>query len=162
MDIEQIIAKIKAGPNDITLYSAATKQLIENFEAKFDLMLPPDFKQFYSFSNGFESAEDMFRLIPLEELMDDWRAKGMNKGQFYFCEYLIYCDMWGVNFGVNKQSGYSIFYPASDDRRLFMTDSLVEFLDCFLKAGVYGKDGLYDWSNSGLTILKSDTGASLA
>jgi hypothetical protein len=155
MDIEQIIARIKAGPNDITLYPAATKQLFKTFEARFDLVLPPDFKRLYSFSNGFESEEDMFRLIPLEELMHDWRAKEMGYSKFYFCEYLVYCDMWGIDLSSSEQLSYSIFYPVSEGRRLFMTNSLAEFLSRFLEAGVYGKGGLYDWSNSGLSILKS-------
>jgi hypothetical protein len=150
MDIEQVIARIQTAPNDITLYPPATRQLFETFEAKTNLVLPPDFKNFYSFSNGFESAEDIFRLIPLEELMDDWDSENRVSGQFYFSEYLIYSDLWGVDLGVNGQPGYSIFYPTSDNQKLFMTNSLSEFLGCFLRAGVYGEGGLYDWSNSGL------------
>ncbi|MDJ0368101.1 hypothetical protein QMK33_23430 [Hymenobacter sp. H14-R3] len=89
MDIEQIIARIKDGPNDITLYPAATEPLFAAFEAKASLVLPPDFKRLYYFTNGFEAVEDLFRVVPLEELMDDWHSENRIAGQFYFAEYLI-------------------------------------------------------------------------
>jgi hypothetical protein len=148
MDIEQVIARIKAGPNDITLYPGATEKLLKYFEEAMKVILPPDIKEFYSFSNGFESDEDLFRMIPLEEIMEDWRCKADGDGQFYFSEYLIYSDLWGIDLNVNQKACYYIFYSVSEQQKLPMTDSLANFLDCFLKSGVYGKDGLYDWVNS--------------
>ncbi|MHB8207209.1 SMI1/KNR4 family protein [Mucilaginibacter sp.] len=41
---------------------------IENFEKELNLILPDEIKQFYKFSNGFESAEDIFRIIDFEEI----------------------------------------------------------------------------------------------
>ena len=149
-----MIARIKAGPNDITLYPAAGEQLLNAFETKAGFLLPPDFKRFYSFSNGFLSDEDLFRIIPLEELMDNWHSENRSFGQFYFAEYLIYSDLWGVDVGTNNQPCYSIFYPDLEERKLFMTDSFAEFLNRFLTSGVYGQNGLYDWSNSNLEALK--------
>jgi len=154
MNIEQIIARIRAGPNDIKLYPAATQSLLEYFEDKAKLVLPLDFKALYSFSNGFESAEDLFRIIPLDELMDDWHGENRVNGQFHFAEYLIYSDLWGVRLGEEGKGNYSIYYPESKQRKLFMTSSLAEFLGCFLNAGIYGKDGLYDWSRKNLPVLK--------
>jgi len=155
MNIEQIIARIEAGPNDIKLYPAATQSLLESFEDKAKLVLPLDFKALYSFSNGFESAEDLFRIIPLDELMDDWHSENRVGKQFYFAEYLIYSDLWGVRLGEEGKDDYSIYYPDSEQRKLFMTSSLAEFLGCFLDAGIYGENGLYDWSHRSLPILKS-------
>lgn len=149
MNIEQIIARIKAGPNDIKLYPAATQALLESFEYEAKLVLPLNFKTLYSFNNGFESAEDLFRIIPLDELMDSWRNEKRADGQFYFAEYLIYSDLWGVKLGEERKDDYSIYYPESEQRKLFMTSSLAEFLSCFLDAGIY------DWSHRNLPILKS-------
>ncbi|MDO7883844.1 SMI1/KNR4 family protein [Hymenobacter cheonanensis] len=153
MNIEQIITRIKNGPNDITLYPAATQQLFDTFEAKTRLVLPHDFKCFYSFSNGFQSDEDLFRIIPLEEIMDDWRCATKTNNQCYFAEYLIYSDLWGVEAGFDESSPYSIFYPYSEERKLLMTHSLAEFLERFLLAGIYGTAGLNDWSNDSLPLL---------
>lgn len=155
MNIEQIIARIKAGPNDIRLYPAATQSLLESFEDKANLVLPLDFKALYSFSNGLESAEDLFRIIPLDELMDDWHREDRADGQFYFAEYLFYSDLWGVKLGQEGKDDYLIYYPESEQRKLFMTNSLAEFLSRFLDAGIYGKNGLYDWSHRNVPILKS-------
>ena len=153
--MEQIITRIKAGPNDIKCYPAATQSLLESFEDKAKLVLPLDFKALYSFSNGFESAEDLFRIIPLDELMDDWHGENRVNGQFHFAEYLIYSDLWGVKLGEEGKDDYSIYYPALEHRNLFMTSSLAEFLDCFLDAGIYGKNGLYNWSHRNRPVLKS-------
>lgn len=154
MNIEQIIARIKVGPNDIKLYPAATQSLLDSFEDEAKSVLPMDFKTLYSFSNGFESAEDLFRIIPLDELMDSWRSENRADGQFYFAEYLIYSDLWGVKLGEERKDDYSIYYPESEQRKLFMTSSLAEFLSCFLDAGIYGKNGLYDWLHRNIHILK--------
>jgi len=67
-DIIQIIDenKVQLG---ITLYEPACDYNIENFEEELHIKLPDDIKTFYRFCNGFESEEDMFRIIPLEEIL---------------------------------------------------------------------------------------------
>jgi hypothetical protein len=51
---------------DITLYRPATDRDLIDFEGKLKCPLPDDMKALYRFCNGFESAEDIFRIIPME------------------------------------------------------------------------------------------------
>ena len=67
MEIDQIVAAIKAGPNDIALHSGAPPQLLTTFQSETGIQLPEDVKRFYQLYNGFESAEDLFRIIPIDE-----------------------------------------------------------------------------------------------
>ncbi|MET4106119.1 SMI1/KNR4 family protein [Hymenobacter sp. UYP22] len=138
MDIYEVLSTLKANLNqtDITLYPGASEQLIQQFEQEMNLVLPTDFKVFYSFCNGFESEEDMFRMIPLEEILE--RKQEFEPRQFYIAEYLIYCDMWEVELTTNP-SIYRIHSGVT------LTDSLVVFLNRFLQGGVFEATGLYNW-----------------
>jgi len=151
VDIEQIITRIKDGPNDITICKGAAESTLWWFERQMRVVLPDDFKKLYRFSDGFESAEDAFRILPLSEIFDNrcekWRS-GLPAKRFYFAEYLQYCDMWSVEMPDDKQVGYSIFCPTRNDENIVLTSSLVEFLNCFLAKGVFGENGLYDWGDA--------------
>ncbi|MBW3129398.1 SMI1/KNR4 family protein [Hymenobacter profundi] len=140
MTIHGLLSTLKANlsQTDITLYPGASKQLIQQFEQEMSLTLPADFKAFYSFCNGFESAEDMFRIIPLEEILEQKRE--FEPQQFYVAEYLTYCDIWEVEL-TSQSSGYQIHHM-----NVALTDSLATFIDRFLRDGVYTKNGgLLDW-----------------
>jgi hypothetical protein len=71
--IADIITKIENNKDrlGITLYPKATTSDISAFENNKSLRLPGDLREFYSFSNGFESSEDMFRIIPLNEIIEN-------------------------------------------------------------------------------------------
>jgi hypothetical protein len=96
MDIYEVLSTLKANlsQTDITLYPGASEQLIQQFEQEMRLVLPTDFKTFYSFCNGFHSAEDEFQMIPLEEIL--YKKSELKPNQFYLAEYLFYCDLWEV------------------------------------------------------------------
>jgi hypothetical protein len=140
MTIHEVLSTLKANldQTDITLYPGASEQLIQQFEQEMKLVLPADFKTFYTFCNGFESAEDMFRIIPLEEMLE-YRAKLPDK-QFYLAEYLLYCGMWEVEIGIPVSDSYQIC-----DRGVILTNSLAVFVGRFLQGGVFEKQGLYHW-----------------
>ncbi len=125
----------------IHLNNSASDAEIDNFEQK-KFFLPDDFKLLYKFSNGFETDEDLFRLIPLDEVLnnkdDDYLISNIS---FHFTEYMIYCDMWSVDINVGNKNDYRI-YNKTDDT-VFLTNSIAEFLLIFVKKGVY--DGLYQW-----------------
>jgi hypothetical protein len=146
MNIHDVIAAIKAGPNDITPYPGATQELIDEFEKQAGFKLPADLRTFYQSCNGFESAEDLFRIIPLDEALET-RARDMleyrlRPNQFYIAEYLIYCDMWTIEIELDQPNIYRITHDPAPNA---ITHSFSEFLLRFLKGGVFEEGGLYKW-----------------
>ena len=127
--------------HDITLYPPATDRDLTEFEGKLKCPLPDDMKALYRFCNGFESAEDVFRIIPLKEIAD--RLSQYKPNCFHFAEYMIYCDMWEIEINPSNPNEYWISNRGKAIRLL--TKSLTEFLDRFLAKGVFGDGGLYTW-----------------
>jgi hypothetical protein len=113
---------------EITLYSPASRQDLINFEHQLHCPLPDDIKAFYLFCNGFESAEDLFRIIPLDEICEQLSRYGPNR--FAFAEYLVYCDTWEIEINPSNPAEYWISNQGKGFRPL--TKSLSEFLDRFL------------------------------
>jgi hypothetical protein len=143
MVIKEIIEHLSTNLSyyDITLYPPASGQELDNFEHQLNCPLPDDFKALYLFCNGFESAEDLFRIIPLEEITDQLSRYKPNS--FAFAEYLIYCDMWDIEINPSNPNEYWISNQGKAFRLL--TKSMAEFLDRFLAKGVFGEGGLYTW-----------------
>lgn len=125
----------------IKLNKQATKSEIDFFENS-KIKLPQDFKTLYNFSNGFETDEDLFRLIPLNEIIyngnDDYCT---SETSFHFTEYMIYSDMWTVEINLNDIENYKVYNKA--DNIVYLTNSLAEFFCVFINKGIY--DGLYQW-----------------
>lgn len=139
-EIVELIAK-KNLENGIDIFPPATSFAISSFEKQIGFSLPKSFKDFYSICNGFGCNEDVFNIIPLEEIRRYPQDYGKN--WFYFAEYMIYADMWGLRFTTSGQ--YEIFngsYPT-----IVMTSSLIEFLNKFLSGNVFDPGGLYDWQD---------------
>jgi hypothetical protein len=126
---------------DITLYPPATDSDLIDFKGKLKWTLPDDMKTLYRFCNGFESAEDLFRIIPLEEITD--RLSEYKLNCFHFAEYMIYCDMWQIEINPSNANEYWISNQGKTFRLL--TQSLAEFLGRFLAKGVFEDGGLYTW-----------------
>lgn len=140
-DVLQFI-KNNAFKVGIQLNKPATNHEIETFE-KQKTKLPADFKMLYTFSNGFETDHDQFRLIPLDEAAEDRLNKSylISKRSFHFTEYMIYSDMWSVDVSHTNVNEYKIYNKA--ETVVYLTNSLAEFLCVFINKGVY--DGLYEW-----------------
>jgi hypothetical protein len=154
--ITDIITKIQRDKIDlgITLYDKASLSDISSFEQTMSLTLPDDIKTFYSFCNGFESAEDMFRIIPLNEIIE-YKSNGgdtylVEKKDFYIAEYMIYCDMWTLSVSEQNNNEYYIYNKV--DNVITLTHSFAEFLDVFLTDGVF--NGLYNWREKIESTLK--------
>ncbi len=124
----------------ITLYSAATIEQIEYIEKLLNITPPDDLKTFYRFSNGFESAEDLFRIIPLEEL-----SRNEEEGFYNIAEYMTYSDIWYIEINPDDNNDYIIFNKTGSGKVLNLTSSFAEFLSRFLAGGVFEKEGLYAW-----------------
>jgi hypothetical protein len=126
----------------IELNKPATQIEVENFETQ-KVELPDDFKLLYKFSNGFETDHDLFRLIPLEEIIENGLDKSylISDTSFHFTEYMIYSDMWSVDVNKDNINSYRIYNKT--DTVVFLTNSLAEFFCVFINEGIY--DGLYGW-----------------
>ncbi|WP_431293972.1 SMI1/KNR4 family protein [Pedobacter sp. P26] len=144
--ITDIIVRIKAEKEElgITLYAPASSTEISDFENSIGIKLPDDLVKFYSFSNGFESGEDMFRVIPLDEIIDNIEQPdtyAVEQNDFHFAEYLIYSDMWTININPVDRNDYHIYNKV--ENVITLTNSFPKFLETFLTSGVF--DGLYTW-----------------
>ena len=146
MTIEDVISRINADKDvlGITLYDGATYNDIKWFEQFQNLMLPNEVKIFYSFCNGFESEEDMFRIIPLSEAAE--HVNNLKANQYYIAEYMIYCDAWILEFDQENPENYSIVSVRRNGEYLTLTHSFIEFLTYFLNGGVFEENGLYEWA----------------
>ncbi len=148
--IEEIIARIQRDKEHlgITLFEPASEADISSFEHKMQIKLPDDLKTFYRFCNGFESHEDMFRIIPLDEIWDN-RLTGRDVSnedgnRFDFAEYMIYGDVWLINIDQQDCNNYSIHNFNS--HFITLSNSFTEFLDVFFIGGLF--EGLYEWTKA--------------
>lgn len=142
-NIHDVIKNIQANKEKlgITLNTGASIPEIENFEQAMKLKLPTDLRTFYEFSDGFYSKEDMFNIIPLNEIIEQhFKFKVSRPNGFDFAEYMIYCDMWTISID-NESDKYSIYNIANTV--ITLTDSFSEFLGMFMEGGVF--DGLDNW-----------------
>ena len=141
MTIGEIISLIELNKAEygITLYPPASPSALIEFENRLKIKLPDDIAEFYRFANGFESGEDMFRIIPLDEILRN--ADRYDDNAFYIAEYMTYCDMWEIVIDpVNSR--YKIQDSSS---KTVLTNSFSDFLGHFLQGGVFEDNGLYDW-----------------
>jgi SMI1 / KNR4 family (SUKH-1) len=137
------LLKIYNGPLGLKLHNGAKEELISKVEAIYGITLPDDFKILYRFTDGFETDEDMFNMIPLEEIIE---TKDRHKGDpLYIAEYMIYCDMWSLEIDPNNADLYSISTVDFHIGKVVLTDSLGDFIARFLKDGVFETGGLYFW-----------------
>ncbi len=139
MTISEIINAIavKNQKDGFKLYAPATDNEISNFEAKVGFAMPDDFKEFYTYCNGFECNNDIFNFISLQAVIEN---EDYGENWFHFSEYMIYSDMWTLK---KDADSYSIVNLG--DKEIILTKSLMEFLEHFLAGNVFEDGGLYDW-----------------
>jgi len=144
MSITQAIELLKtySGPLGLTLHKGASEELIRQVERTYHITLPADFKTLYRFTDGFETEEDMFNMIPLSEMVDNKKKHE----PLWIAEYLVYCDIWELEISPENPDDYSIFVGDYDRGRIVLTNSLAEFIGRFLKGGVFEIGGLYAWA----------------
>jgi hypothetical protein len=137
------LLKSYSGPFELTLRPGANEALINKMEDTYSIALPDDFKTLYRFTDGFEIDEDIFNMIPLEEMIGRRKADK----PIWIAEYLIYSDMWGLEINPSDPDDYSIFGGDLDKEKIILTNSLGEFIGRFLKGGVFETGGLYHWKD---------------
>ncbi|WP_187263615.1 SMI1/KNR4 family protein [Pontibacter beigongshangensis] len=133
------LIKQKHKDNGIDVNPPATLSDIADFERQMGFSLPTDFREFYLTCNGFGCNEDIFNMLSLQDI----RQYQLDFGDswFYFSEYMIYSDMWGLRCTTTGQ--FEIFNGSYPDKT--MTSSLTEFLQRFLTGNVFETGGLYEW-----------------
>ena len=145
MTIEETIQNIRSKQEElqITLFPRVPERVFDEFEQKLSLKLPEDLRTFYSFSNGFEGGDDLFRIIPLDEILSNMNNAADNK--FIIAEYMVYSDIWVLELSAADANKYSIFYIGQDSVKITLTGSLAEFIERWMAGGVFGKGGLFEW-----------------
>jgi hypothetical protein len=141
MSIKELITAIKQkhARSGIIVHAPAREAELREWEKRTGFSLPGDFRELYSSCNGFECTEDIFNLTPLREIEKYDLPNGKNG--FELAEYMIRSDLWYVR-KKGDNSKYEISNSQSD---AVLTDSLQEFLERFLRGGVFETGGLYDW-----------------
>jgi hypothetical protein len=142
MTIQEAINLLQAyqGPYRLTLHPSAEEGLLTAVESTYGITLPDDFKTLYRFSDGFETDEDIFNMIPLAEIISNKKERY----SLYIAEYMIYSDMWWLEINPDRSNDYKIMVE-SNGNQLVLTKSLAEFIHRFLKGGVFEPSGLYEW-----------------
>lgn len=145
--VTDIISKIQEekAAYGITFYDKASLSDIYSVEDTIGVKLPEDIKALYLLCNGFESGEDLFRLLPLNEIIENTRNGPdphlVEQKDFHIAEYMIYSDMWTVNINREDEGKYTIYNKSGNI--VTLTNSLSEFLERFFRDGVF--NGLYKW-----------------
>lgn len=87
MTIQEAINQLQAyqGPYELTLHPGAGEDLLTAVESAYGITLPDDFKALYRFSDGFETDEDIFNMIPLTEI----RNNKDRDSPLYIAEYSL-------------------------------------------------------------------------
>jgi hypothetical protein len=146
MTIQSAIEQLRnyKGPTELSLQPGADDAMLKAVENTYNITLPDDFKEFYRFSDGFETDEDIFNMIPLKYIIENKNRNGI--AAFYIAEYMIYSDMWQLEINPDNCNDYKIIIWANYNK-LVLTNSLGEFISRFLKGGVFGTGGLYEWQD---------------
>lgn len=155
MTVKELIDGIaqKHRKSGIGIYPPVSLADIADFEKRIGFALPADFKEFYLTCDGFGCTEDIFNMISLSEICRYPKDYGHN--WFYFSEYMVYSDMWGLR--VTESGQYEIFNGSYPEKA--MTSSLTEFLERFLKGNVFDEGGLYEWGEElGIRNLEGKEG----
>lgn len=143
MNVKRMVELVrqKHQNNGVEINPPAKLSDIHNFEKKIGFALPIDFREFYLTCNGFYCNEDLFNMVSLQNIIQYQQNFGNN--WFYFSEYMIYSDMWGLR--ITPTGQYEIFnglYPTKT-----ITSSLAEFIQRFINGNIFEMSGLYDWHN---------------
>jgi hypothetical protein len=84
--------KLEVKKLGITFNAPCSDEDLADLELKLSYPLPPDLIEFYTFCNGFNTDDLLFRVIPVHEAVD-YKSELANN-IFHFAEYMIYSDQW--------------------------------------------------------------------
>ena len=135
--------EIKQGLYKFKLKKGVKNEKISEIEAKLATKLPSELKAFYAFSNGIEGSYDepftyLFNIISLEDIL----IQEDRFGEYLeFAEYMIYSEVCGLEIDKLDKNKYQFFIPRTgngEDQRVYITNSIKEFISIFTEKGTFG------------------------
>jgi hypothetical protein len=120
----------------ITFNDPCNDKDLTDLEQKLSYPLPPDLIEFYTFCNGFDTDDHLFRVVPISEAVD-YRHE-LKDNTFHFAEYMIYSDQWLIQLHEGDQ--YEVI---NDDHGIqemtVQSTSILKFLEIYLTEGLFSK-----------------------
>jgi len=144
--VESIVHKLKNNNTNfsITLNAPASTAELNHLETLLHRELPKELRDFYLLANGLETLDHLFRLLPIDEIIQ--YINELPDNQIYFAEFMIYSDSWKIVFDDADAQSYSIVNDDHGGEPVSLTNSIFEFFERYLASdGIFGKDGLYEW-----------------
>lgn len=136
----------------IRLHSGASEAMLKEAEIIYGKVWPEDFRTLYRFSNGFETDEDLFNMVRIDEIIEN---KKQYSDDLYIAEYMIYSDRWGLDISLQNPNDYQITNLTRSGTTITLTRALAEFIHRFVQGGVFEAGGLYDWHEEILKGLRT-------
>ena len=126
----------------LSLNARVTRNELKSLEAHIGHPIPTEISDFYSFCNGFETLDYLFRVIPLQEALQSVQRSSDKK--IDFAEYMIYSDTWTLE--ILNEEQYVITNANHKTGKVILTNSIPEFLEKYFDGqGLFGENGLYKW-----------------
>ncbi|WP_426326217.1 SMI1/KNR4 family protein [Pedobacter sp. R-06] len=120
----------------ITFNAPCSGEDLTELELKLSYPLPPDLIEFYTFCNGFNTDDWLFRVIPVHEAVD-YKSELANN-IFHFAEYMINSDQWLIQLQEGGQ--YEVINDDHGSQEMTVqTTSILKFLDIYLTEGLFSK-----------------------
>ena len=126
----------------IKLQRGATEKELREFEAKYNVRLPDDLKDYFSTVDGFADSgcdENVITFLPLAEvepLSKAWSRKPEADSYFIFADYSISCHVYAIRLTKDLTLGNRVII-AYDDNPKQIAGSFAEFVRGYL-ADDYG------------------------
>lgn len=105
---------------------------VAQFESVTGFQLPDEMRTFYSLYSEMEEENDMFRILPLTEIIENGQLRS---DYIEFAEYMIYSDTWAVT--INGEDRNDYFIEGYKWREHSFADFLVRYLNGGVDKGLY-------------------------
>jgi hypothetical protein len=125
----------------IKLRRGASESEVTAFEAKYDVCLPKDMREFFSVVNGFDNRNgevvdnDMITFFSLEEIerlnVSDWSIAAPGESHFVFADWSISAHVYAVR--LSKDCAASGAIVVVYDALVKIADSFAEFMQAYLE-----------------------------
>lgn len=120
----------------VKLNAPATISELITLEQVLNCKLPTELTTFYQYCNGFETDDHLFRVIPIQEIIE-YKSE-LPDNTFHFAEYMIYSDQWLIK--VYNSEKYEILNDDHKSKELLgLNNSILKFLKAYLNGGLFGK-----------------------
>ncbi|TYZ13274.1 SMI1/KNR4 family protein [Hymenobacter lutimineralis] len=138
---------------DVEFHLNETQSCIAEVEARLNRRLPEEIRAFYAQCPGFWTNDGLFRVLSMADILVELEVPAATssntKRHFPVADYMIFSDVWEVVLDEGNSARYVIVNSNHHtEEPVVLTDSLYEFINKFLREGVFeGEEveGLYGW-----------------